>query len=638
MGERVIKLPDVGEGVAEAELVEWRVKVGDVVREDTMLAAVMTDKATVEIPSPVDGEVTWLGAEAGQTVAVGSPIVRLRVADKVPPPPPRPAPERPRAPPPPPRPVDPILARLTAPLDKTPPQPGTAEAVLALLNSPADPFSIEPLDWSLDPKPKAEPETPAPPLEPEAVAAPSDDDAAEQSAGDSAARQAETAVQEPAADLQAASDAAVPAEEPGGVESAPMPAGTAHMEAEAAAPPDPVPPYSDGPSPAPSPEPAREPAGQPAAPLESINAHDELDAVLAAVKAAAAARLPGARAEPEPAEQPAAAADEEEAVAASMPEEPDQDFDDGEETPVADLTPPGVPRPEGEKPLASPAVRLRAREAGVDLRRVRGSGPAGQIGHADLDAFIAGSDAAQAAPRTGLARNTAVEDIRIIGLRRKIADKMRLAKSRIPHITYIEEIDVTALEDLRAALNKDRRPGRAKLTLIPFLMRAMVKAIAGQPGMNALFDDEAGIVHRHGAVHIGVAAQTEAGLVVPVVKHAEARDLWDCAAEVERLAEAARAGSATREELTGSTITLTSLGALGGVATTPVINHPEVAIVGVNKIVVRPVWDGAQFLPRKVMNLSSSFDHRVVDGWDAAVFIQRIKALLESPAMIFIDD
>ncbi|WP_292403420.1 dihydrolipoamide acetyltransferase family protein, partial [Mesorhizobium sp.] len=296
-----------------------------------------------------------------------------------------------------------------------------------------------------------------------------------------------------------------------------------------------------------------------------------------------------------------------------------------------------APRPEGEKPLASPAIRLRAKEAGIDLRQVAGSGPAGRIQHEDIEAFLARGP--QVAKISGLARNETVEDIKIIGLRRKIAEKMALAKSRIPHITYVEEIDVTALEDLRAALNKEKRAGaeRSKLTLLPFLMRAMVKAIAAQPNLNALFDDEAGIIHQHGGVHIGIAAQTPSGLVVPVVKHAEARDIWDCAAEVIRLAEAARSGAATRDELSGSTITITSLGAMGGVATTPVINHPEVAILGVNKMMMRPVWDGTQFIPRKMMNLSSSFDHRVIDGWDAAVFIQRIKTLLETPALIFVD-
>jgi 2-oxoisovalerate dehydrogenase E2 component (dihydrolipoyl transacylase) len=420
MGERVIKMPDVGEGVAEAELVEWKVKVGDLVREDDILGAVMTDKATVEIPSPVHGEVLWLGAEIGETVAVGSPLIRLRADGGE--------------------------------------APGRAEP---------------------------ESKRPAPP--------------------------------------------------------APKPTEDAKPTAPIA-------------TPSAAPPPARTFAAQ---------------------------------------------------------------------------------RPEGEKPLASPAVRLRAKEAGIDLRQVSGSGPAGRISHQDLEAFLAGG--AEIAPTTGLRPNDSVKDVKLVGLRRKIAERMALANSHIPHITYIEEVDVGALEDLRAALNKQKRPTQPKLTLLPFLMRAMVKAIADQPHLNALFDDEAGIVHQHGGVHIGIAAQTAAGLLVPVVRHAEARDLWDCGAELVRLAEAARTGTATREELSGSTITITSLGAMGGVATTPVINYPEVAIVGVNKIMMRPVWDGTGFIPRKMMNLSSSFDHRVVDGWDAAVFVQRIKTLLETPAMIFVE-
>lgn len=430
MGEHVIKLPDVGEGVAEAELVEWHVKIGDLVREDALLAAVMTDKATVEIPSPVDGEIIWLGAEIGDVVAVGSPLIRLKVDGE-----------------------------------------GTAVP-----------------------------------------------------AAEAKAEKAEAPTPKPAAETEAA------------------PVKTAPLE-----------------TPAP-------PARTALAPASAF----------------------------------------------------------------------GAPRSEGEKPIASPAVRLRAREAGVDLRQVAGSGPAGRITHDDLDAFLARGPQ-QARSGTGLSRNTAVEEIRIVGLRRKIAEKMALAKSRIPHITYVEEIDVTALEELRTALNKGKRSDQPKLTLLPFLMRAMVKAIHDQPNVNALFDDEAGIVHQHGGVHIGIAAQTPTGLMVPVVRHAEARDLWDCAAEVNRLADAAKAGTAGRDELSGSTITITSLGAMGGVVTTPIINHPEVAIVGVNKIMIRPVWDGSQFIPRKMMNLSSSFDHRVVDGWDAAVFIQRIKTLLETPAMIFVE-
>jgi 2-oxoisovalerate dehydrogenase E2 component (dihydrolipoyl transacylase) len=436
MGEHTIKMPDVGEGVAEAELVEWHIKVGDPVREDDILAAVMTDKATVEIPSPVEGEIAWLGAEIGDTVSVGSPIVRIKTAG-------------------------------------------------------------------------------------------GSDDVAE-------------------------------------VEAKPVESATEPAENQA--------PASEKPEKS---QPAKEIVA--AAPVETS-------------RAAGAAISGSARA----------------------------------------------PRSEGEKPLASPAVRLRAREAGVDLRRVPGTGPAGRIRHEDLDAFLRG----EGEQRTVSARmpDTSVEEIRIVGLRRRIAEKMALAKSRIPHITYVEEIDVTALEELRAALNKQGKTGRPKLTILPFLIQAMVVAIREQPELNAHFDDDAGVVHRYGGIHVGIAAQTDAGLVVPVVRHAEARDLWDSAAEVARLADAARAGTATREELTGSTITITSLGAMGGVVTTPVINHPEVAIVGVNKIMVRPVWDGAAFQPRKMMNLSSSFDHRVIDGWDAARFIQRIKALLETPAMIFIGD
>lgn len=436
MGEHVIRLPDVGEGVAEAELVEWHVKVGDMVREDALLAAVMTDKATVEIPSPVEGEILWLGAEIGDTVAIGSPIVRLKVA---------------------------------------------GEGNVGQGEVPTEPPE-EPEPVAQEKKAAPVPEKPAmPPL---------------------AKREKEPAPVQPA-----------------GVRSAPV----------------------------------------------------------------------------------------------------------------------GAPRREGEKPLASPAVRLRAKEAGIDLRQVPGSGPAGRIGHEDLDAFIARGP--QPGKASGLMRSDRVEEIRVVGLRRKIAEKMQLAKARIPHITYVEEVDVTALEELRAALNKQKAgPDRPKLTLLPFLMRAMVRAIAEQPHLNALYDDDAGIIRQYGGVHIGIAAQTANGLVVPVVKHAEALDLWESGAELNRLAEAAKSGIATREELSGSTITITSLGAMGGVVTTPVINYPEVAIVGVNKMMVRPVWDGAQFVPRKMMNLSSSFDHRVIDGWDAAVFVQRIKALLETPAMIFVGE
>ncbi|MGN4100765.1 dihydrolipoamide acetyltransferase family protein, partial [Burkholderia gladioli] len=292
-----------------------------------------------------------------------------------------------------------------------------------------------------------------------------------------------------------------------------------------------------------------------------------------------------------------------------------------------------------ERPLASPAVRKRAWDLGIELRFVRGSGEAGRILHEDLDAWLQGSGAA-AAPagaRAAHAERHDEEAVPVIGLRRKIAEKMQEAKRRIPHFSYVEEIDVTELETLRAELNRRHGETRGKLTMLPFIARAMVVALRDFPQINARYDDEAGVVTRHGAVHLGVATQSKGGLMVPVVRHAEARDVWALAAEVARLAEAARAGKASREELSGSTITLSSLGPLGGVVSTPVINHPEVGIVGVNRIVERPMIRNGLVVARKLMNLSSSFDHRVVDGMDAAEFIQSVRALLEQPALLFVD-
>lgn len=436
MGVFAMRLPDVGEGIAEAELTEWHVKPGDIVREDDVLAAVMTDKAAVEVPSAVAGKVLELGGEIGEMMAIGSVLIRIEVDG--------------------------------------------------------------------DGNESADAANPAP---------------------SSAKDGADTA---------------------SGSEDAPQ-------EAEESAEPK-----------------EAKPAAEPAAP-------------------APAAKKPGHR----------------------------------------------LPRPEGAKPLAAPSVRARARSEGVDLRHVPGTGPGGRISHEDLDSWIASGGIQQGSVKRG--RNTGVEEIRVIGMRRKIAEKMAQSKRQIPHITIVEEVEMGALEDLRAALNKKHAGERPKLTLLPFLMRAIVEAVREQPGLNARFDDEAGVIHRHGGVHIGIATQTPQGLNVPVVHHAEAGSLWDNAGELARLAEAVREGSIKREELSGGTITITSLGALGAIATTPIINHPEVAIVGVNKMQIRPVWDGQQFQPRKMMNLSCSFDHRVVDGWDAAVFVQKLKTLLESPAMLFVE-
>ena len=444
MADFAFKLPDVGEGVAEAEIVEWKVAVGDVVGEDQPLIDVMTDKATVELPSPVAGTIARLGAEVGEVVPVGSTLVWIDV-------------------------------------DRDGPSTDTPEAELE----------------------------------------------------------------------------AVTPEETG-------------------------------------------------------------------------AEGPGKAAQPE--EAPAVTAVHERA----QRDEPD--------APAATVTPVdrvAAPRPEqaGPRPLAAPAVRQRARTLGIDLDTVTGTGPDGRVVHGDLDNLL--SQRARAAPAAAATRLRArapdeVESVRLAGLRRNVAARMEEAH-RIPHFTYVEEIDVTEVERVRAQLN-DAHPNDPKLTVLPFLARAVVRALDDFPQLNAHFRSGDGVVDRHRAVHLGIATQTEKGLMVPVVKHVEALDIWECAAEIARLADAARDGSITLAELSDSTITITSLGALGGVASTPIINAPEVAIIGVNKIVDRPVLAGGVWAPRQVMNLSSSFDHRVVDGWDAARFIQQVRQLLEAPALLFVGD
>lgn len=286
---------------------------------------------------------------------------------------------------------------------------------------------------------------------------------------------------------------------------------------------------------------------------------------------------------------------------------------------------------------ASPATRKRARELGIDIRDVMPSNASSRVSREDVERHASGG-AATRAPAAVRAHgdDDATEQIKVIGLRRKIAEAMQRSKQRIPHYTYVEEVDVTELETLRQHLNATHKD-RAKLTLLPLLIQALAKAIAEFPQVNATYDDEAGVVTRYRALHVGIAAQTPNGLIVPVLKHAQRLDMWTRATQIRRLAEAARSGKATRDELSGSTITITSLGALGGIVTTPVINAPEVAIVGINKLVERPVVKNGQIVVRTMMNLSSSFDHRIVDGFDAASFIQRVKALLEHPATLFIE-
>ncbi|WP_353895292.1 dihydrolipoamide acetyltransferase family protein [Pseudomonas putida] len=423
MGTHVIKMPDIGEGIAQVELVEWFVKVGDIIAEDQVVADVMTDKATVEIPSPVSGKVLALGGQPGEVMAVGSELIRIEVEGSG-------------------NHVD-------------VPQPKPVEA-------PAAPIAAKP---------------------------------------------------EPQKDVKPAVYQA--------------------------------------------------PANHEAAPI--------------------------------------------------------------------------VPRQPGDKPLASPAVRKRALDAGIELRYVHGSGPAGRILHEDLDAFMSKPQSNAGQAPDGYAKRTDSEQVPVIGLRRKIAQRMQDAKRRVAHFSYVEEIDVTALEALRQQLNSKHGDSRGKLTLLPFLVRALVVALRDFPQINATYDDEAQIITRHGAVHVGIATQGDNGLMVPVLRHAEAGSLWANAGEISRLANAARNNKASREGLSGSTITLTSLGALGGIVSTPVVNTPEVAIVGVNRMVERPVVIDGQIVVRKMMNLSSSFDHRVVDGMDAALFIQAVRGLLEQPACLFVE-
>lgn len=424
MGTHVIKMPDIGEGIAEVELSQWHVKVGDLVVEDQVLADVMTDKAMVDIPSPVHGKVIALGGQPGEVMAVGSVLISIEV--------------------------------------------------------------------------------------------------------------------EGAGNLK-----------------------------ESAAP----------------------------APVKEAPAAPKPEAVVESKPAAAAAPRPA---------------------------------------PVCQG--PMVAREADERPLASPAVRKHALDLGIQLRLVRGSGPAGRVLHEDLEAYLAqGQSNASTPVAAAYAQRNDEEQIQVIGMRRKIAQRMQDATQRAAHFSYVEEIDVTAIEELRAHLNEKHGASRGKLTLLPFLVRALVVALRDFPQMNARYDDEAQVITRLGAVHVGVATQSDVGLMVPVVRHAEARSLWDSAAEISRLANAARNGRASRDELSGSTITLTSLGALGGIVSTPVLNLPEVAIVGVNKIVERPMVVKGQVVIRKMMNLSSSFDHRVVDGMDAALFIQAIRGLLEQPATLFVE-
>ncbi|QYF86804.1 2-oxo acid dehydrogenase subunit E2 [Brevundimonas sp. PAMC22021] len=572
MGRFVFKLPDVGEGTAEAELVGWHVKVGDVVTEDQIVADVMTDKATVEITAPVSGKVTALHGEPGAMVPVRGPLVEFEVegAGNA---------EAPRNPS-----VTAQERRATSPSvvadgeersASSPPYvsgEGDREAVEGLSDIASN--STGTYVFKL-------PDVGEGTAEAELVAwhvKVGDRVEEDQILADVMTDKATVEITSPVAGRVVA----------------------LHGEAGKAS-----------------------PVGGPL--------------VTFTVEGAGNVAQPVAVSAPSTASRSPSPDDGGSQVAETIGSPPSGGNaraagEGGRSAPAL------TGRVAGERPLASPAVRNRARDLGIDLVFVPGTGPAGRITHEDLDGFLsrgAGAPAAASNPGSTYARTEGTTEVRIIGLRRKIAEKMAESVRRIPHITYVEEIDVTALEELRAHLNATKSKDRPKLNVLPFIARAIVVALRDQPQINATYDDEAGVLTQHAAVHLGIAAQTPNGLMVPVVRHAEARDPYDTALEIARVSGAAKDGSAKREELSGSTITITSLGTLGGVVHTPIINHPEVAIVGPNKIAERVVIKDGQMVVRKMMNLSSSFDHRIVDGHDAAVFVQRIKGLLEHPATLW---
>jgi 2-oxoisovalerate dehydrogenase E2 component (dihydrolipoyl transacylase) len=581
MGRYVFKLPDVGEGTAEAELVGWHVKVGDRVEEDQILADIMTDKATVELTSPVSGVVTALHGEPGVMSPVGSALVEFEVegagnSESVAQNPSVIAQERDATSP------SADADREETSASSSPPHSQNGETrrgsgVTEGLSPPSTGNYVFKL-----------PDVGEGTAEAELVAW-------HVAVGDAVEEDqllAEVMTDKATVELTSPVAGVVAALHGSGGQQVPVGGPLVSFDVEGAG------------------NVAAVPSKAESAPAPSVTTQERRDT------SPDGGGSPGAA----PAKSPPSGDSTRKAVVG------DKSISRNAQTP-------------GLRPLASPAVRNRARDLGLALQFVPGSGPAGRIDHADLDAFLAGGGAQSSGHGTSgtstYARAEGTTEVRIIGLRRKIAEKMADSVRRIPHITYVEEIDVTALEELRAHLNASRKPDHPKLNLLPFIARAIVVALRDQPTINSHYDDEAGVLTTHAAVHLGIAAQTPNGLMVPVVRHAEARDPYDTALEIARVSGAAKDGSAKREDLSGSTITITSLGTLGGVVHTPIINHPEVAIIGPNKIEERVVVRNGQMVVRKMMNLSSSFDHRIVDGHDAAVFVQRIKGLLEHPATLW---
>ena len=338
--------------------------------------------------------------------------------------------------------------------------------------------------------------------------------------------------------------------------------------------------------------------------------------------------------EPEASPEPVEAEPSEEAVPeAPKTEEKEEESRSPQPTTPAVTPTATAPRAANSTVLASPAVRRRARETGIDLSMVVGSGRGGRIQQSDLDAALATGGSSPSAPRS--VKRVGTREMKVVGLRRKIAEQMVISTSSIPHFSYFEEVDVTALEELRQLLNSGRVEGQPKLTYLPFMMLALSKAFERHKKCNAVFDDESGVVTEHDAVNLGIATQTDRGLYVPVVKHVEAMDVWQAATEMQRVTGSARDGTATLDDLSGSTFTITSLGRDGGLGATPIINHPEVGILGVHKARDMPVARSGSIVIRRIMNLSSSWDHRIVDGADGAALVQDLKKMLENPALIF---
>jgi 2-oxoisovalerate dehydrogenase E2 component (dihydrolipoyl transacylase) len=589
MGLYVFKLPDVGEGTAEAELVEWKVAVGDQVTEDQPLADVMTDKATVELTSPVAGKVVSLHGNPGDLAAVKAPLVTLEVEGA----------------------GNASAAPVEAPAKVAPAAPAKAEAPVAHVEAVAEAVTPDPDMAALGNYVFKLPDVGEGTAEAELVewkVKVGDHVAEDQPLADVMTDKATVELTSPSAGVVTALNG-----RPGEMVAVGSPLVVLQVEGAG----------------------NRGKGGAAVAPSTASRSPSPASGggtSTSSPPASGGRTVPGSTRDREGGES---------ATPAKTEIYPDAHGVGPRKSlaPYADGIRSRVP---GERPLASPAVRRRARELGVELQFVPGSGPGGRIEHGDLDAWLQGrgqggpeARAPGADPR--YVARPGVEEVKIIGLRRKIAEKMQEAKRRIPHFMYAEEVDVTELEALRAYLNATRRPDQPKLTLLPFFVRALAKVLPQHPQINARFDDDAGVLHRYDALHCGIATQTPNGLMVAVVRHAEAMDVWQAAAEIARVSGAAKAGKATKEELSGSTITVTSLGTLGGVVHTPVINHPEVAIVGPNKILERPVVRGGQVVVRKMMNLSSSFDHRIVDGYDAAEFVQKLKGLLEHPAALFMD-